>query len=105
MGDDLPVVLTEKQQHALDTFTERFPECSWLVERKQGTGVRYWRFTYTMHPDWRGDVFTIQSKAPLTTFKQGHYEKYNPRVGAERKRRQNKKAPRSINCRGPFFFL
>jgi hypothetical protein len=55
----LDFTLTKKQDTALKAFTAKYPHVCWWVQRIEGTGLKFWRMTYSMRPDWegkRGDV-------------------------------------------------
>lgn len=44
----------EAQVKALTATAKRYGR-SWLLQRIQGTGLKFWRITVNTKPDWAGD--------------------------------------------------
>jgi hypothetical protein len=60
---ELDYKLTRKQDEALEAFRQVMGEdSSWVLTRHQGTGLKFWRITWTDTPDWRGDTQSVDGK-------------------------------------------
>lgn len=59
---ELDFTLNRKQQGQLNDLTKFIGQCSWVLHREQGTGLKFWRIVWTEEADWQGEQYSTDGR-------------------------------------------